>query len=77
MPPSPRRSSARPTLTKDPFFFFAVTLQGHGPYEPNRYPDASHKVDARTSGWAKGSILTYAEGIADADAGLKRLIDWA
>ena len=64
-------------LTKDPFFFFAVTLQGHGPYPPNRYPDANHKVDARMSDWAKGSTLSYAEGIADADAGLKRLIDWA
>jgi phosphoglycerol transferase MdoB-like AlkP superfamily enzyme len=64
-------------MMKQPFFFFAVTLQGHGPYPPNRYPDASHKVDARISEWAKGSTLSYAEGIADADAGLKQLIDWA
>jgi phosphoglycerol transferase MdoB-like AlkP superfamily enzyme len=64
-------------LTKEPFFFFAVTLQGHGPYEPNRYPDATQKVDARVSAWARGSIRTYSEGVADADRGLKRLIDWA
>jgi phosphoglycerol transferase MdoB-like AlkP superfamily enzyme len=64
-------------LMKDPFFFFAVTLQGHGPYPPNRYSDASHKVDAPVSEWARGSTLSYAEGIADADAGLKRLMDWA
>ena len=64
-------------LTKEPFFFFAVTLQGHGPYPPNLYPDASHKVDAPISEWAKGSTLSYVENVADADAGLKRLIDWA
>ena len=60
-----------------PFFFFAVTLQGHGPYEPNRYPDATHKVDARVSAWSKASIVSYAEGVSDADRGLKRLMDWA
>ena len=60
-----------------PFFFFAVTLQGHGPYEPNRYPDAKHKVDARVSAWSRESIVSYAEGASDADRGLKRLIDWA
>ena len=27
--------------TAEPFFFFAVTLQSHGPYEPNRYPDTT------------------------------------
>ena len=27
-----------------------------GPIRPNRYPDASHKVDAPVSDWAKGSI---------------------
>jgi phosphoglycerol transferase MdoB-like AlkP superfamily enzyme len=60
-----------------PFFFFAVTLQGHGPYEPNRYPDATHKVDARVSAWSRASIVSYAEGASDADRGLKRLMDWA
>ena len=75
--PSPTRSSARPTRLDKPFFFFAVTLQGHGPYEPDRYPDATHKVDARVSAWSKASIVSYAEGVSDADRGLKRLMDWA
>jgi phosphoglycerol transferase MdoB-like AlkP superfamily enzyme len=60
-----------------PFFFFAVTLQGHGPYPPGRYPDASHHVRADVSDWASDSIVSYAEGISDADSGLKRLVDWA
>ena len=63
--------------TEEPFFFFAVSLQNHGPYEPNRYPDATHAVQASTSQWARDSLQSYAEGAADADRGLQRLIDWA
>jgi phosphoglycerol transferase MdoB-like AlkP superfamily enzyme len=63
--------------TKEPFFFFAVTLQGHGPYPPDRYPDADHRAYGRLSDWTKGSIVAYSEGVSDADVGLKRLIDWA
>lgn len=62
---------------EEPFFYFAVSLQNHGPYEPNRYADASHTVEAPISQWAKDSLLSYAEGAADADRNLKRLIDWA
>lgn len=61
----------------DPFFIFAVSLQSHGPYEPNRYASTSHAVSTVGGPWARGSILTYAEGAADADKGLRRLIDWA
>jgi phosphoglycerol transferase MdoB-like AlkP superfamily enzyme len=62
---------------KEPFFFFAVTLQGHGPYAPERYPDGDHRAYGRLSDWAKGSIVAYSEGVSDADAGVKRLVDWA
>ena len=63
--------------TTDPFFFFVVSLQNHGPYEPHRYPDARHAVEAPTSQWARDSLQSYAEGAADADEGLQRLIEWA
>ncbi len=63
--------------TSDPFFFFAVSLQNHGPYEPHRYTDTTHTVHAPTSQWARDSLTSYAEGAADADHGLQRLIDWA
>lgn len=63
--------------SEEPFFYFAVSLQNHGPYEPNRYVDASHTVEAPISQWAKDSLLSYTEGAADADRNLKRLIDWA
>jgi phosphoglycerol transferase MdoB-like AlkP superfamily enzyme len=61
----------------DPFFFFAVTLQNHGPYEPNRYPDPTHTATGPVSETAKGSIVSYAEGAADGDRALARLVEWA
>ncbi len=68
-----RRSDA----TERPFFTFAVSLQSHGPYEPNRYYDAKTKVVADVSYSTRQSIRSYAEGIADADRSLKKLLDWA
>jgi phosphoglycerol transferase MdoB-like AlkP superfamily enzyme len=65
-------SSSRPS------FIFAVSLQGHGPYEPHRYKDVSHSVVAPgKSTKTSESILTYAEGASDADKSLARLISWA
>ncbi|MDQ2632858.1 MAG: LTA synthase family protein [Pseudomonadota bacterium] len=67
----------RADATERPFFTFAVSLQGHGPYEPNRYRDARIEVDSVANYWTRQSIRSYAEGIADADRSLKRLMDWA
>ncbi|RAZ80057.1 LTA synthase family protein [Mesorhizobium atlanticum] len=61
----------------DPVFLFAVSLQNHGPYEPYRYYNPTHSVDAPISSWARESLLSYAEGSGDADRGLQRLVDWA
>lgn len=60
-----------------PVFFFAVSLQNHGPYEPNRYDNPTHTVKAPISQWARDSLLSYTEGSADADRGLERLVEWA
>jgi phosphoglycerol transferase MdoB-like AlkP superfamily enzyme len=67
----------RADATDRPLFTFAVSLQGHGPYEPNRYYDAKVKVDSVASYWTRQSIRSYAEGVADADRSLQRLLDWA
>lgn len=67
----------RADATDRPFFTFAVTLQGHGPYEPDRYRDASIKVDSTAGYRTRQSIRSYAEGVADADRSLKRLMEWA
>jgi phosphoglycerol transferase MdoB-like AlkP superfamily enzyme len=62
---------------RGPLFYFAVTLQGHGPYEANRYPDAGFTVEGGLSEPVRDSLVTYATGLADADRSLARLIDWA
>jgi phosphoglycerol transferase MdoB-like AlkP superfamily enzyme len=64
--------------TDQPFFFFAVTLQGHGPYEHNRYAKNTIEVDAPTlSDASNSSLATYAQGVKEADQSLKALMDWA
>ena len=64
--------------TSEPFFFFAVTLQGHGPYEHNRYAKNTIEVDAPTLSDSNTSALaTYAQGVKEADQSLKALMDWA
>jgi len=69
---------AQADATKRPFFTFAVSLQGHGPYEPNRYgSDVTMTVDSIASYTTRQSIRSFAEGIADADRNLRRLMDWA
>lgn len=64
--------------TREPFFFFAVTLQGHGPYERNRYIKNTIDVDAPTlSDDSTSALATYAQGVKEADQSLKALMDWA
>jgi phosphoglycerol transferase MdoB-like AlkP superfamily enzyme len=63
--------------TEQPFFFFAVSLQNHGPYEPHRYAGTTHTVQAPIDQWSRDSLLSYAEGASDADKGLARLVEWA
>ncbi len=61
----------------DPFFFFAVTLQGHGPYEANRYAKNTIKVEGNLPESDRQVLATYAQGIKEADESLKKLMDWA
>lgn len=64
---------------KNPLFLFAVTLQGHGPYEANRYEHNSIRVNGNgnLSSSAEDALSTYAQGVNEADKSLSRLIDWA
>ncbi len=64
--------------TREPFFFFGVTLQGHGPYEPQRYSKNTIAIDGPTlSASSTQSLATYAQGVREADQSLKMLMDWA
>ncbi|WP_439273237.1 LTA synthase family protein [Pseudochrobactrum sp. HB0163] len=64
-----------------PLFLFGVSLQGHGPYAPSRYPDSKIKVltdaDSGVSEAARATVRSYAQGAKDADINLKKLMDWA
>lgn len=64
--------------TAEPFFFFAVTLQGHGPYEANRYASNTVELDeAVLSSESRNTLATYAQGVREADKSLKTLMEWA
>ncbi|PZU83358.1 MAG: cation tolerance protein CutA [Shinella sp.] len=64
--------------TAQPFFFFAVTLQGHGPYEENRYASNTVELDeAVLSSQSRKALATYAQGVREADKSLKTLMEWA
>ena len=60
-----------------PFFFFAVTLQGHGPYEPNRYVQNTVNIVGNLNDGDRETLATYAQGVREADDSLKMLMDWA
>jgi phosphoglycerol transferase MdoB-like AlkP superfamily enzyme len=60
-----------------PFFFFAVTLQGHGPYEPHRYENNVTDIQGNLTDADRETLATYTQGVKEADASLKLLMDWA
>ncbi len=63
--------------TSAPFFYFAVTLQGHGPYETHRYPSSPFAIKSGMTRETQDSLMSYTVGAGDADTSLARLIDWA
>ena len=60
-----------------PFFFFAVTLQGHGPYEAHRYPENTVDIRGNLPDADRETLGTYTQGVREADASLRMLMDWA
>ncbi|TDW26222.1 phosphoglycerol transferase MdoB-like AlkP superfamily enzyme [Rhizobium azibense] len=60
-----------------PFFFFAVTLQGHGPYEPYRYARNTIGIRGNIPEADRATLATYTQGVKEADDSLKTLMDWA
>ncbi len=61
--------------TKDPAFIFAVTMQNHGPYPEDRYPEKQITVSGNLSDSGKEILETYVQGLKDADESLKLLIE--
>jgi phosphoglycerol transferase MdoB-like AlkP superfamily enzyme len=60
-----------------PFFFFAVTLQGHGPYEANRYGKNTIDIQGKLTEADRATLATYTQGVKEADDSFKMLVDWA
>lgn len=64
-------------MQEDPFFFFTVTLQGHGPYDDGRYKKTDVTIDGKLDARDNRMLASYAEGVKEADKSLKMLMDWA
>src|SRR5690606_23793204 len=62
---------------ENPFFFFAVTLQGHGPYDDGRYKKTDIAIDGKLDARENRMLASYAQGVKEADQSLKMLMDWA
>lgn len=62
---------------EDPFFFFTVTLQGHGPYDDGRYTKTDVAVEGKLDARDNRMLASYAQGVKEADESLKMLMDWA
>lgn len=63
--------------TEQPLFLFGVSLQGHGPYAPSRYPDSKIAVTSSAGEKTAATLRSYAQGLQDADSSFQRLLDWA
>lgn len=61
-------------MGESPFFVYALSMQNHGEYDPNRY--APDEVDLRSELPANlmSALKTYATGLRDADRELARLL---
>ncbi|GIP40111.1 phosphoglycerol transferase [Paenibacillus sp. J31TS4] len=57
-----------------PMFIYAVTMQNHGGYEGNRYPENPIKVTGNFTPSAQEIIDNYTHGAKDADAMLGKLV---
>jgi phosphoglycerol transferase MdoB-like AlkP superfamily enzyme len=64
-------------MQEDPFFFFTVTLQGHGPYDDGRYAKTDIGVEGKLDARDTRMLASYAQGVKEADSSLKMLMDWA
>lgn len=61
--------------SEEPVFIYAVTMQNHGPYNDNRYGDASIAFEGDLTEEARQIINTYTLGARDADESLRMLIE--
>lgn len=58
----------------DPVFLFAITMQNHGPYEPNRFGATQIEAEGKLSAGEREAVRSYAQGIKISDTVLKKLV---
>lgn len=59
-----------------PLFMFGVGVEGHGPYEPNRYPETAVRFTGPLDDAARSELTTYAQAVNHADRELGLLVDY-
>lgn len=62
--------------SEDPLFLFAVTMEGHGPYAANRYPETTITIEGPLTDEARVMLEGYVEGLRHADRELQRLTEY-
>jgi phosphoglycerol transferase MdoB-like AlkP superfamily enzyme len=58
----------------EPMFVFAITMQNHSPYEKERYEQQTVTAPSNLPGDEGDGLLTYAQGVYDADQALGALV---
>lgn len=64
------------TADHSPLFMFGISVEAHGPYEPNRYEDAAVHFSGPLDDDARAELSTYVEAISHADHELALLIEF-
>ncbi len=66
---------ARLDDTPGPTALFAVSMQNHGPYEPNRYQSQRFELQGNLSDESRAMLQSYVEGVLDTNLSLSRLME--
>jgi len=60
--------------TDKPSFIYAISMENHQPYKADKFKETKIRVSGENIGKIGGVAETYAHGLRDADAELKRLV---
>lgn len=59
-----------------PLFMFGISVEAHGPYEPNRYAEPAVRFSGPLDDAARAELSTYVEAVNHADRELGALVDY-
>jgi phosphoglycerol transferase MdoB-like AlkP superfamily enzyme len=58
-----------------PLFVFAVTMENHGPYDPDRYPETPVRISGPFTEETRRTLEAYTEGVRHSDRELGALVE--